>query len=161
MRKNLELLSIAALAVTWGITLWAFFGPNPLPAHIPTHFDAGGQPTSWAAPVALWTQPAVSTFVYLLIALVARIHASFNFPIRMAARNREAVQGLSIAMLSWLKAEMLCLFAILQVGTIQSARAGRDVLPGAIVPIAIVAVWGTLIWHFFAMRRAAVRRWTA
>ncbi len=44
MRKTLEMMALLLLVFAWGVSASAIFGPNPLPARIPTHFNAASQP---------------------------------------------------------------------------------------------------------------------
>jgi hypothetical protein len=155
MRKTLETVALVLLLLTWAITVYAIKGPHPLPGRIPTHFDAAGRPDGWGTPAMLWMLPGMATGIYLLMGLVARYPSSFNFPMRIRPAARRRFEGLALSMLSWLKAEVICLFAWVQYKTIELARSGEGRLSPLFLPVVLIAVFGTIAWHMAAMRRAA------
>jgi uncharacterized membrane protein len=154
MRKILELLALLVLLLMWAVTAYAIFGPNALPARIPVHFSASGQPNGWGAPGMLWMMPVMATGIYLLMGLVARYPSSFNFPGRLHPAARRQLEVIALRMLSWLKAEVVCLFAWIQYKTIEFARSGRGSLSPLFLPAVLIVVFGTIAWHLGAMRRA-------
>jgi hypothetical protein len=157
MRKSLEAISLAVLAAMVGITWEAFTGPIPLQERIPTHFDALGNPNGWGPPAALWLLPAVAVGLYLLMTLVARFPSAFNYPVRVTAENRPRLEALALAMVAWIKIEMVFLFAGIQWFTIAVARRGHGSLPPAVLPVCLVVVLGTVGWFIAAMHRAGRR----
>jgi uncharacterized membrane protein len=155
VRKTLEAIGVVLLALLAGITWNAVDGPNPLPQRIPTHFNAMGEPNAWGSPSALWLLPAVAAFVFLLISLVSLFPAAFNFPVRATPANRSRLVALTIRMLAWIKVELACLFLSIQWTIIESVRGGHAALPPLIVPVFLVAVFGTIGVHAVAVFRAA------
>ena len=155
MRKVLETIALLALAVQLWITYRALSGPERLPARIPTHFDAAGNPNGWGTPTMLLLLPAVAVFIYLLFTVVTRFPSAFNYPVRVTTQNRSQLQALALDMIAWLKVELVCLFTWIQWATIEGARHPRQGLPGLLMPIALVAVFATIAWHIVAMFRAA------
>ena len=111
-RKLLEPLALLLLLIVWGVTAYAMAGPNPLPARIPTHFNAAGQPDGWGTPAMLWMLPGMATAIYLLMSLVARHPSSFHFPMRIHPTARPQLEALALRMLSLLKASCLMSFTI-------------------------------------------------
>jgi len=130
-------------------------GPDPLPSRIPTHFNAAGQPDGWGTPGMLWVIPLVATVIYLLMTLVARYPSSFNFPIRVQPSARRQLEAVALRMLSWLKAEVVCLFACIQYKTIEFAHHGQGTLSPWFLPAVLIVIFGTIAWHIAAMRSAA------
>lgn len=155
MRKSLEIVALLLLLLTWGMTAYAVLGSNPLPARIPTHFNAAGQPDGWGTPSMLWLMPVVAAVIYLLMSLVARYPAAFNFPMRTAPAARRRLEGIALGMIAWLKAEVVGLFAWIQYQTVQFARRGQGTLSVMFLPAVLVVVFGTIAWHVAALRRAA------
>lgn len=153
MRKAYEFTALAALLVLWATTAYALLGPNPLPSRIPTHFDLAGNPNGWGKPGVLWLLPIVGAVLYALMTLVARYPAHFNYPVVVTSANRAPLQNLGLRMVGWLKAEVICLFAAIQVMTIQAARGTRSGPSPMFFAIALVVVFGTIGWHIVAMRR--------
>lgn len=155
MRKTLEIVALLLLLLTLGMTAYAVSGSTPLPARIPTHFNAAAQPDGWGRPSMLWFMPIVATVIYLLMGLVARHPAAFNFPMRTAPAARRQLEAIALGMIVWLKFEVLGLFAWIQYQTIQFARRGQGALSPVFLPAVLVVVFGTIVWHIAAMRRAA------
>jgi len=155
MRRTLQIGALLLLILTWAITAFAILGPNGLPARIPTHFNASGQPDGWGAPGMLWVIPLIATVIYLLMSLVSRYPSSFHFPMRMHPAARRGLEAIALNMLSWLRAEVVCLFACIQSKTIQFARSGHGTLSPLFLPAVLIVVFGTIAWHIAAMRRVA------
>ena len=155
MRKMLEAVSLAAFADMIWCTYRAFHGPNYLPDKISTHFNLAGQPDGWASPAMLLLLPVLAVALYLLITVVAQYPSAFNYPVRVTAANRPRLQALALEMIAWLKTELVCILALIQISTIAAAHRGNGGLPQALLPVSLVAVFGTISWHFVAMRRAA------
>ena len=155
MRKNLEAISLGAVVLLLWITWRALYGPARLPDRIPTHFDFAGQPNGWGSPAMLWLFPAVAVGIYLLITLVARFPATFNYPVQVTAENRPRLEALTLRMIAWMKAEILCLFAWIQWMIVAATRQGHTGLSAALMPVCIVVIFSTVGWHIVAMRRAA------
>lgn len=154
MRKVLEAIGIVALLFLGWITWRALAGPDHLPDRIPTHFDIAGQPNGWGSPNSLWLLPAVGLLIYLTISVVARFPGAFNYPVRVTSGNRDALQQLALNMIAWLKAELACLFAGIQLAIIDAARQLRSGFSPLFLPLSLLIVFGTIGWHFVAMRRA-------
>ena len=155
MRKTLESGALLLLLFLWAITARAIMGPSPLPARIPTHFNAAGQPDGWGTPDMLWLLPVVATVIYMLMTLVSRFPGSFNFPMRTTPATRRQLETIALNMIGWLKLEVVGLFAWIQYQTVQFARRGQGTLPALFLPAVLVAVFGTIAWHIAVMRRVA------
>ena len=154
MRKILEFVSLAALALLVGMTTAALAGAHRLPDRVPTHFDAAGQANAWGSPRALLALPIVALALYVLMTVVSRHPSVFNFPVRVTSANRSRLEGLALEMIAWLKAEVLCLFAWIQSMTIELARSGQGRLSPWFMPVTLGAVFATIVWYVAAMRRA-------
>ncbi len=155
MRKILETLALLLLIFVCAVTAYAVAGPHPLPPRIPTHFNAAGQPDGWGTPAMLWMVPVMAAGIYLLMSLVARYPASFNFPGRPRPAQRRQLEVIALNMISWLKLEIVTLLAFIQYWTIRIVRQGQGRLSPAFLPAALVVVFGTIAWHIAAMRRTA------
>jgi uncharacterized membrane protein len=154
MRKLLEVFSLIALVTLVWMTVAALHGPDHLPDKIPTHFDLTGHPDAWGSSGMLALLPAVGLFLYVTITLVSRFPSVFNYPVRVTAQNRLRLQSIALNMVACLKAETLCLFALLQYYTLQAARTARLGLPPWLMMSAIAVIFATMGVHIFAMRRA-------
>jgi Domain of unknown function (DUF1648) len=154
MRKILEAVSLAALAVMLVVTALAFFGPARLPARIPTHFNALGQPDNWGSPRMFLLFPAIAAAIYLMMTWVSRYPSAFNYPVRVTPRNRERLQGLALGMIAWLKAEVVSFLAWIQGSAIRAAHHPGQGFSPLLMPVLLVAVFATIIVHVGAMFRA-------
>jgi uncharacterized membrane protein len=155
MRKTLEAIALAALALSFWITWQALTGPTHLPDKIPTHYDAAGNPNGWDSSSSLLALPLVALVVYLIMTAVSRFPAAFSYPVRVTEDNRARLQSLTLQMVACLKAELLCLFGWIQWIIVESARNGRTSLSPLAMPIVLVAIFGTVGWHIFAIFRTA------
>ena len=156
MRKALDIVSLIALAVLAWVTVDVFAGPRPLPGRIPTHFGLSGQPDAWGTPLWLLFLPLAACLLYLLMTLVARYPGSFNYPVRVTPANLGRLQTLALQMIAWLKAEVVWLFACIQLSAVHAAHTGHSGgISSWLMPTALGAVFATIIGYLVAMRRSA------
>jgi len=155
MRKIAELFSLAALAALALITVNAFYGPHRLPARIPVHFDAAGQPNGWGSPSALLLLPAVGAGLYLLFTLVSRFPSAFNYPVKVTEFNRERLQQLAVEVLALMKAEILVLFALMDFAWVHAIRNPGHGLGSLTVGIFVAVILATVFGYMAAMIRAS------
>jgi hypothetical protein len=97
----------------------------------------------------------MSTVIYLLMSLVARYPSAIHFPMRSTPFLRRQLEAIALNMISWLKAELVSLFAWIQYESVQFARREQGTLSPVFLPLVLVAVFGTIAVHIAAMRRAA------
>jgi uncharacterized membrane protein len=155
VRKLLEILSLSALALLLWMTYSALNGPNPLPDRVPTHFDAAGHANAWGSPSGMIIFPALAGGLYVLMSVVMRFPDAFHYPVRVTELNLGRLQAVTLDMIAWIKAELVCLFAVLQWAFVRSARSGDGRLFPMILPVFIVVIFGTIGWHLFGLFRAA------
>jgi|SRR5580658_3261816 hypothetical protein len=152
--RILEVLSLVALAVLAAETALAVFGPVPLPARVPTHFNAAGSPDAWGSASILWLLPAIAAILYLLMSWVARHPAAFNYPVRVTPFNRPRLQELALGMIAWLKAELLSFFALIQWIIVRAARHPEHAISPVPMPLLLAAVFLTVGIYLVAIFRA-------
>lgn len=155
MRRNLEIVGVAALAAMLFIALRALYGPGSLPPSIPTHFSADGQADAFGSRWSLLSLPVVAIALYSLMTVVARRPSAFNYPVRVTPANRPRLESLALDMIAWLKVELACILAWIERATIVAARSTEGGMSPLFMPLALAAIFGTVIWYFVAMRRAA------
>ncbi len=154
MKRVLESAAIVAWIVLVYLVVAALYGANKLPAKIPTHFGADGQPNGWGGPESLWMLPIVGTLIALMMTVVTRFPQSFNYPVRVTRENQARLQELALGMIAWLRLEVLCLFAWIEWATIETARQTRLGLPTGLLPASIFVVFGTIGAYIVGMARA-------
>lgn len=156
MRKALDIVSLAGLAVLTWITADALAGPHRLRGPIPTHFDLGGQPNGWGTPWVLLFLPITATVLYILMTFVARFPDSFSYPTRVTRANIGRLQSLALNMIAWLKAEVVWLFACIQTSVVHAARTGQSRgIWASLMPMAVGIVLGTIVGYLVVMRRSS------
>jgi len=155
MRKIMEAIGLGLLVILFWMTYDALNGPNPLPGRIPTHFDAAGNANAWGPPSTLMLLPIVAAGVYLLITALSQLHSAINLPVRVTPQTRGQIEALTLQMVAWFKAELVCLFTWLQWTIIQTVRNGGGSISPALVPVFLVVVFATLIAHMVAIVRVA------
>ena len=154
MRKILEAVSLITLAAMVYITIGAFYGPTRLPDRIPTHFNAAGRPDGYGSPAMLLVFPVIATVIYLLMTLVSRFPAAFNFPVRVTPLNRQRLEELALRMIAWLKTEVVVFFSLIESGAIRAVRQPDQRLSPLLMPMLLVVVFATCIIHITAIFRA-------
>lgn len=154
MRKVLETLTLACLALMAWITYEAFQGPEPLPERIPMHFDAAGNANGWGPPSALVLLPVVATGLYLLITVISLLPTGIRSAVKLTAESRERIQALTRQMLAWIKAEMVGLFLFIQWFILAGIRDGSNRIPAIPPPVFLVVIFATVGWHLIAVFRA-------
>lgn len=150
MRKVLELLSLTVLAAMLIAAALAVLGPTRLPDRIPTHFDPLGRPNGWASPRILLVFPVIAAALYFLMTWVSHYPAAFNFPIRSTPRNPGQLEKLTLNLIAWLKTEVVFLFAWIEWTAIDGAHRSLGGISPLLIPIALVAVFGTIFGHIVA-----------
>ncbi len=122
MQKYLDAISLAALAALLLFTGFALYGPDRLPDRIPTHFDQLGRADAWTAPSSFEVLPVIAVIVYLVLSVVT----AFSWLAKNAAqKNPDGVPGLEaifLKLITWIKAELIGVFAYIQISSIQAVR---------------------------------------
>jgi len=155
VRKTLAFIALAALAVSWVLTARAIYGAPPLPARIPTHFDAAGNINGWGDAQTLWLLPIVATCVVALLTVISFFPQTFNYPVSVTPENRPRLEAITFSMMAWLQAELACQFLWILWVIIRSARSARSELSPLLMVLGIAAIFATVAAHIVAMVRAA------
>ena len=158
MRQSLIWTGWFALALNAWITYWAVWGPNPLPQRIATHFDAAGNPNGWGSPAMLLLLPVIGAAVFATMGVVARFPGAFNYPVRVRPEFVARAQELTLEMIAWLRAELACLFLVLQWMIIDAARSGAGKAIPLLMPPFLIVVLGTIAWFVVALVRLGTPR---
>lgn len=158
MRKIAEAIGLAAIIFQLWITRDALYGPNPLPATIPTHFGLDGQPNGWGSSSMLFLLPVISLGTYLLMTVVGLFPVKMNLPVKITEENRPRLQAIARTMVAWIKVEMVSLFAWIQWSIIQAARSPERGFAALPVPAAVGVILATVLCFIVAMQRAAPAR---
>ena len=154
MRKALATIGLSVLALQfWGY--WSdTFGVNHLPDRIPTHFDLNGNPNGWGSPSSLIFLPILSLVLFVFLRVIARFPSNFNFPVEVTEANRERLQALAMDLLAWVRAEVVCVFGLVQWMVSHLARHPEPATYSVIIFAPAGMILATVVWYITAMRRA-------
>lgn len=153
LRPYLYGAAIGVLIILLAGTANALYGTNPLRGPVPTHFNLAGRADAWGSAQTLWALPAIALFVFVLMTIVARIPAAFNFPVRVTPANRPQLESIALDMIAWLRLETVVLFALIQREAIRAAEKGTNSSPWWLLPVGLLCVFGTIALHVVAMFR--------
>jgi phosphoglycerol transferase MdoB-like AlkP superfamily enzyme len=155
MQKLLEVVSVLALLVAGIVTLTALYGSNAVQAVEPMTNPFSNHERDWGTRARLIEIPAVMLIVYVFGLLLTRYSHLLNFPVQVTAENYANLQILAKSMISWLKVEVLILFAWLQIIQIQIARETRSGIPIRAFQAFTVVVFASALIHYIAIKRQA------
>ena len=117
------------LSVALSVQSW-----KALPPVIPVHFGISGKPDGRGAKSAVCLFPALSAVLYVVLTVISRFPHTFNYPVRVTQENAARQYQIACELLSWLKAELICLFGWSEWGTIQVALGKAEGLGVGFVP---------------------------
>src|ERR1039457_6776655 len=157
MLRLLEVASVSALLVAGFVTLFALYGSNSVPDVEPMSNPFSSHPSDWGTRARLLQIPVVQLIMYAFGALLTKYSGVLNFPVPVTADNRLRLQVLAKSMISWLKAEVLILFACVQVVEVQLARGSLSGFPSLPFQGFTLVIFATALLHYIAMRRQAPR----
>jgi apolipoprotein N-acyltransferase len=110
-----------------------------------------GHPDGFGSKSTLLILPAVAVLLYLVLSVVVRYPAYFNFPVQVTDRNRQPLRDLAIGMIGWLKAEVMCIFAWLTLAAISTAEGHGSGLGPAFAPVSIAVIAATIALFWYRM----------
>jgi uncharacterized membrane protein len=146
---TLEAASLGILLAIFGV---AGFCWKNLPARIPRHFNASGNPDAWGGKNGLLLLPLTSFGIYILLTMASRYQNLINIPMAVA-RDAPEVQSLLLGMSTLLKAILLCIFLYLTWATVNTATGRLHGLGTLFPPASIAVVFITLGFYLFKLRR--------
>lgn len=151
MRKAHGVLGMTILGAMFLADGIAIYGPWPLPDNIPTHFDAAGHPDGWSSNTFFIVLPFVALVFYMIITMVARYPARSGYALDISPESRSPVESLALGLISWLRFEMVGIFASIQAAMLQAIYfSNRSVsLFGLWAILAIIVI--TVIYYGLAM----------
>ena len=140
----LEVLSFLLLLLIVGVVLIHWPG---LPARIPTHFSASGQPDRWGDKSGVFALPAIAAGLYLLLTIIPRYPQFINVPFEID-RTAPPVRSLLLTMTIALKLEILIVFFYIEHAVIRAHGLGT-----AFLPASLLAIFSTLAFFLLRLRK--------
>ena len=154
MRRTLATIGLTVLALqVWGYCS-DVFGPNRLPDRIPIHFDIAGHPNGWGSPSSFIFLPILSLALLLFLTVIARFPSMFNYPVEVTEANRNRMQSLTIDLLTWIRTEIVCTFAMAQWMASHLARHPELATFSFIFLAPVGLILATVAWYIVAMLKA-------
>jgi len=153
MRKTLATIGLTVLALqAWGYYR-DVFGPSHLPGRVPIHFDLAGHPNGWGSPSSFIFLPLLSLALFLFLTAIARIPSMFNYPVKVTEANRDRLQSLTIDLLTWIRTEIVCIFALAQWMASHLARQPETATYSLVIFAPLGMLLATVAWYIVAMLR--------
>ena len=148
LEKTLEWISSGVILYVFYMTLnsWA-----DLPNRIPTHYGFSGQADAWGSKGTLLALPVVMVVFYVLLGVLSRFPHVFNYPVPITVENAGTQYQNARTMLSWLKVEVLGIFAYLEWCIIETALRKTQDLGWLFLPVSLIAVFGTMGYYMIRM----------
>ena len=144
--KVINILSIVCLA---GTTFFLFAKWGKIPQEIPGHYNAAGEIDSMTGKGSLFVLLLVGWVLYIGISVIEQFPRIWNTGVEVTEENKERVYRILKDLLGTVKLEMAGVFSFL---TIYSVN-GKN-LPGFFLPVFLVVVFGSLIYHIIRLVKA-------
>ena len=145
----LEVVSLAVLLAIFGAV-----GLNwkNLPARVPRHFNASGNPDGWGGKNGLLLLPLTSLGIYVLLTVASRYQKLINIPMAID-RDAPEVRSLLLGMSTLLKTILLFVFLYLTWANVNTAMGLAGGLGKPFLPVSVAVVFTTLGLYMFKLRR--------
>lgn len=143
-------LSMAAGALLIAMTAYAFGMYFKLPSVIPTHFDFIGNADGFGDRLSVFAIPAVALLLFAGLTVLQKYPHVFNYPCEVREDNARYLYKNGRLLLSYMKAEMVLIFAFLEYTTVSEAMGNR--IPMLMPLLALLGVLlATLVVFVFRM----------
>jgi uncharacterized membrane protein len=142
----LEAIAIGGIFL---VTVMVVLFWSSLPALIPSHFGVSGTVDAWGDKRTILIFPGVGLVLYVLLTVVRRYPHNFNYAWPITEQNVQEQYQLACSLLTWLKMEIMLLFAYLEWMTIQTALQQTAGLGFFFLPLVLVIIFGTIGVYFY------------
>ncbi len=145
---------LGALGLILSFVLLAF-DYNDLPAIIPKHFSATGQPDGFGDKTILWSFPIIGLIIYLGLTIGTRFPHLINYPFEITPDNSERQYKNSVRMARVLKTAAVLLLLYLTYTVIQygyGRMSGLGILFLPVVVVTLIIIIGVFIYRGFKLR---------
>jgi uncharacterized membrane protein len=142
--KILESTGKLLIIIIWGLTLFVFF---KLPALIPTHFNASGQPDDYGNKLTILILPIIATLVYLGLTKLNQHPHTFNYINSITEDNAEKQFTIATRMLRVLKIALLIIFSHIILFTYLTSSGVSNGLGVGLLPFTLGIVLIPIIFY--------------
>lgn len=149
---TLEITGLVGVIFTLVIVMTSY---SNLPDTIPTHFNVTGQPDGFSGKSILFTLPAVTIVIYIVLTIGLRFPHMFNYPIEITKENAEQQYKNLTLMVRVIKTYVVMIFGYLTYATIQNGLGEMQGLGTWFTPVTLLIVLGTVgyfIYNGFRLR---------
>jgi len=154
-RAQLEVFcDLIAAAVVIGITVYLIAIWASLSATIPIHFNFAGQVDRWGSRNALFSTSAVMLAMYIGLSILQRFPHIYNYPFGLTPENVRRQYQVARQLLTFIKTEVVCLFAFIQWQTVSVARGRGETLGIWFLPVMMLVLFGTIACYLVQAFRA-------
>lgn len=155
-KTKMEVLhDVISAVVLISMFAYLFFLWPSLPETLPIHFNAKGQADGWSGRGTLFLLPVIISLVFLGLTILRKYPHKFNYLRQISAENAARHYRLAITALSWIKIEIVVLFAYVQWKIIQSAVEGADRMGSWFMPFFLLLFLVTVITYAVRSSRMA------
>lgn len=126
-----------------------------LPERVPMHFGFSGEADAWGGRGLVLFLPLLTAAIYVALTLLARYPHVFNYPWPITERNAEEQYRLAVRLLRVVKGVIVLIFLAIYLSIRQTAAGAATGMPPWLLPLMLLAIFGTLGGYLLAASRAA------
>lgn len=141
-------MEILAFICFFGVTIYMICTWHALPAQIPSHFGASGQPDAYGGKGHLIFMYVIMLLTYLLMLVCTFIPKSWNLPVRITERNAPLACQYARSLIVMLTLVINVTFGYLQVQSIRCTS-----LNPWFLPIDLAAMFIPIIYYCIKIAR--------
>ena len=146
--KILESTGKLLIIIIWGLTLFVIF---KLPAVIPTHFNALGQPDDYGNKLTILILPFIATLLYFVLTKLNLHPHTFNYINSITEENAEKQYAIATRMLRILKTAILIIFSHIILFTYFTTKGITNGLGIWFLPLTLSIVFIPIIFYIFKL----------
>ncbi|WP_053372780.1 MULTISPECIES: DUF1648 domain-containing protein [Bacillales] len=137
------LFSFVYLIVKW----------SELPQTIAIHFNGSGEADGWGSKAFLFILPIFALLIFIGLTLLRKVPHQFNYMVPITDQNAPYQYKNSIYLLSWIKLDLVAIFAYVQWAVIQDALGITSGIGIWRIPIALVILLATVVFYVMKLRK--------
>jgi uncharacterized membrane protein len=136
-----------ALILLLAIIAVATYSCMKLPAIVPVHFNAAGNPDSYGSKYTLIFLPVLAVLVYFFLGFLNRYPHWFNYLQQITEDNAETQYRQSTRLLRLLRLNVMMIFLLVLICSYLAGAGRLPRLPGFILPLILVLAMGPVFFY--------------
>jgi uncharacterized membrane protein len=133
--------------------IYLFVKWSALPQTIAIHFNGSGEADGWGGKPILLIMPLIAIILFVGLTLLRKVPHQFNYMTTITDQNAPYQYKNSIYLLSWIKLELVAIFAYVQWAVIQDALGVASGIGIWRIPLAFVILLGTVVFYVMKLRK--------